>query len=72
MTEKIILAGFGGQGMMLLGKLLAQAAMTDGKYVTYFPPTALKFGVEQPFITSSFQTKKSFHRSSKKPIPLLS
>ena len=37
MTEKIILAGFGGQGMMLLGKLLAQAAMTDGKYVTYFP-----------------------------------
>ena len=23
--------------MMLLGKLLAQAAMTDGKYVTYFP-----------------------------------
>jgi len=37
MTEKIILAGFGGQGMMLLGKLLAQAAMSDGKYVTYFP-----------------------------------
>lgn len=37
MTEKIILAGFGGQGMMLLGKLLAQAAMADGKYVTYFP-----------------------------------
>ncbi|MEK6558797.1 MAG: 2-oxoacid:acceptor oxidoreductase family protein, partial [Planctomycetota bacterium] len=37
MTEKIILAGFGGQGMMLLGKLLAQAAMTSGKYVTYFP-----------------------------------
>lgn len=37
MTEKIILAGFGGQGMMLLGKLLAQAAMTNGKYVTYFP-----------------------------------
>ncbi len=37
MTEKIILAGFGGQGMMLLGKLLAQAAMSDGKYVTFFP-----------------------------------
>lgn len=37
MTEKIILAGFGGQGMMLLGKLLAQAAMTDDKYVAYFP-----------------------------------
>ncbi len=37
MTERIVLAGFGGQGMMLLGKLLAQAAMTDGKKVTYFP-----------------------------------
>lgn len=35
--EKIILAGFGGQGMMLLGKLLAQAAITEGKQVTYFP-----------------------------------
>ena len=37
MTEKIILAGFGGQGMMMLGKLIAQAAMVDGKYVTFFP-----------------------------------
>jgi 2-oxoglutarate ferredoxin oxidoreductase subunit gamma len=37
MTERILLAGFGGQGMMLLGKLLAQAAMTGGKYVTFFP-----------------------------------
>src|SRR3990167_1044029 len=37
MTEKIILAGFGGQGMMMLGKLLAQAAIVDGKYVTFFP-----------------------------------
>ena len=37
MTEEIILAGFGGQGMMLLGKLLAQAAMCEGKYVTFFP-----------------------------------
>jgi 2-oxoglutarate ferredoxin oxidoreductase subunit gamma len=37
MTEEIILAGFGGQGMMLLAKLLAQAAMSEGKYVTFFP-----------------------------------
>ena len=36
-TERVVLAGFGGQGMMLLGKLLAQAAMADGKKVTYFP-----------------------------------
>jgi len=32
-----LFAGFGGQGMMLLGKLLAQAMMHEGKYVTYFP-----------------------------------
>ncbi|MBM4054519.1 MAG: 2-oxoacid:ferredoxin oxidoreductase subunit gamma [Planctomycetes bacterium] len=37
MTEKVILAGFGGQGMMLLGRLLAQAAMANSLYVTYFP-----------------------------------
>jgi 2-oxoglutarate ferredoxin oxidoreductase subunit gamma len=37
MTEKVIMAGFGGQGMMLLGKLLAQAMMLEGKEVTYFP-----------------------------------
>lgn len=35
--EKVILAGFGGQGMMLAGRLLAQAAMLDGKYITFFP-----------------------------------
>jgi len=37
MTEKVILAGFGGQGMMLFGKLLAQAAIEDSLHVTYFP-----------------------------------
>ncbi|MBM4048233.1 MAG: 2-oxoacid:ferredoxin oxidoreductase subunit gamma [Planctomycetes bacterium] len=37
MTEKVIMAGFGGQGMMLLGKLVAHAMMTEGKQVTFFP-----------------------------------
>ncbi len=37
MTEKVILVGYGGQGMMLFGRLLARAAMLDGKYVTFFP-----------------------------------
>lgn len=36
-TEKVILAGSGGQGMMLAGRLLAQAAMLDGKHITFFP-----------------------------------
>jgi len=37
MTEKIICAGFGGQGIMLLGKLLAAAALIEGKHTTWMP-----------------------------------
>lgn len=37
MTERVILIGYGGQGMMLFGRLLAKAAMLDGKQVTFFP-----------------------------------
>jgi len=35
--EEIVIAGFGGQGIMLAGKLLAQTAMREGKEVTYMP-----------------------------------
>jgi len=35
--EKVIVAGFGGQGIVFLGKLLAQAMMQEGENVTYFP-----------------------------------
>lgn len=35
--EEVILAGFGGQGVMVAGKLLAQTAMNAGKEVTYMP-----------------------------------
>lgn len=37
MTERIIIAGSGGQGVMLLGKVLVQSAMLGGKQVTWFP-----------------------------------
>ena len=33
MQEKDIFAGFGGQGVLLMGQLLAQAAMTEGRNV---------------------------------------
>jgi len=36
-TERMILAGWGGQGMILLGKLVANVMMNQGKEVTYFP-----------------------------------
>jgi len=35
--EEIVIAGFGGQGIILAGKLLAQAAMRAGIEVTYMP-----------------------------------
>ena len=37
MEERMIFAGFGGQGLLTAGKLLAESAMREGKYVTYFP-----------------------------------
>ncbi len=37
MTEKIIIAGFGGQGVLLAGKLLCIAAMREGKFVSHIP-----------------------------------
>jgi len=37
MTERIIIAGAGGQGVMLLGKILAEAVMREDKFVTWLP-----------------------------------
>lgn len=37
MIREVIMAGFGGQGIMLMGKLMATAAMLDNKHVTWFP-----------------------------------
>lgn len=37
MREEIIFAGFGGQGIMLMGKLLAYASMFNGRFVTWMP-----------------------------------
>jgi 2-oxoglutarate ferredoxin oxidoreductase subunit gamma len=37
MLVKTIFSGFGGQGVLSIGNTLADAAMREGKYVTYFP-----------------------------------
>ncbi|MFA5344870.1 MAG: 2-oxoacid:acceptor oxidoreductase family protein [Candidatus Omnitrophota bacterium] len=37
MREGIIIAGSGGQGVMLLGKILAEAAMRENRQVTWLP-----------------------------------
>jgi 2-oxoglutarate ferredoxin oxidoreductase subunit gamma len=35
--ERVIIAGFGGQGIMFMGKLLCYAGMMEKRHVTYMP-----------------------------------
>ncbi|HPS32412.1 MAG TPA: 2-oxoacid:acceptor oxidoreductase family protein, partial [Anaerolineaceae bacterium] len=37
MQNEIIISGFGGQGTLYAGQLLAYAAMDEGKHVTWIP-----------------------------------
>lgn len=37
MHEEVVFAGFGGQGVLFAGQLLAYAAMHEGKHVTWIP-----------------------------------
>ena len=51
----IVFAGFGGQGIMFMGKLLAQAGMMSGKHVTWMP----SYGAEVRGGTAYSMTKIS-------------
>ena len=42
MNTDVIMAGFGGQGILMIGNLLSIAAMEEGRHITYFPA----YGVE--------------------------
>lgn len=37
MQTEVIMSGFGGQGLMMIGKLLAYAGLEEGKAVTWLP-----------------------------------
>ena len=37
MERSTVISGFGGQGALLAGRVLAQAAMMGGHYVTWLP-----------------------------------
>src|SRR6516165_6041753 len=43
MRHDVFISGFGGQGVLLAGNLLALAAMHEGKNVSFFPA----YGVEK-------------------------
>ncbi len=42
-TLELLIAGFGGQGILFLGEVLARAAVLEGKHVTWMP----SYGPEQ-------------------------
>jgi 2-oxoglutarate ferredoxin oxidoreductase subunit gamma len=43
MNQDVFIAGFGGQGVLMLGNLMAYAAILEGRNVSYFPA----YGVEK-------------------------
>jgi len=55
MLCEIVTAGFGGQGILFLGDTLAQAALTEGKHVTYLPTygVAMRGGTANCVLTIS-------------------
>jgi 2-oxoglutarate ferredoxin oxidoreductase subunit gamma len=55
--EEMLFAGFGGQGIMFMGKLLAQAGLLAGKHVTWMP----SYGAEVRGGTAYSMTKMSDH-----------
>jgi len=54
-TEEVLCAGFGGQGIMFMGKILAHAALLEGKNVTWMP----SYGAEVRGGTAHSMTKIS-------------
>ena len=63
MKEEIIIAGFGGQGVLSMGKILAYSGLMEGKEVTWMPA----YGPEQrggtANVTVIVVTTRSLHRS---------
>lgn len=65
MKEEIIISGFGGQGVLSMGKLLAYAAMMEGKEVLWLPA----YGPEQRGGTANCTVIVSDHKI---PSPIIS
>ena len=38
MKQEIIIAGFGGQGVLSMGKILAYSCLMEGKEASWMPP----------------------------------
>ncbi|VAW20693.1 2-oxoglutarate/2-oxoacid ferredoxin oxidoreductase, gamma subunit [hydrothermal vent metagenome] len=60
MTEEIIIAGFGGQGVLSMGKIIAYSGIMENKEVTWFP----SYGPEMRGGTANVTVVVSDHRIS--------
>lgn len=48
--HEVIIAGFGGQGILSAGRLIAYAGMLDGRKSPSFRPMAPKCAAERPTV----------------------
>ena len=58
MINRLMIAGFGGQGVMMIGKLIGECAMEQGLYATFFP----SYGAEQRGGTANCTVIQSYRR----------
>ena len=63
MLIKTIFSGFGGQGVLMMGYLLAMAGMYEEKNVTCYLLMELRLGEGLRIAQLSSQTKKLLHQS---------
>lgn len=52
MESSIVIAGFGGQGVLFAGKMLAYAGMENGLHVTWIPSYGRKCVAERRIVRS--------------------
>jgi 2-oxoglutarate ferredoxin oxidoreductase subunit gamma len=65
MTEEIIIAGFGGQGVLSMGKILAYSGVMDGKEVSWMPAYGPEMRGGTANVTVIVSDKKSALASAK-------
>lgn len=66
MTHEMILAGFGGQGVMVMGQLLAYAGMLEGAHVSWIPSYGPEMRGGQQTARLLFRKNQSVARLSRK------
>lgn len=64
MLEELIVAGFGGQGVLSLGMTLTYAGMVEDKEISWMPSYGPEMRGEQQTASPLFPIIRSVHRSS--------